>query len=320
MIVELGTGYVGTARQAASVRNTTAAASSGRATRTLGREVQGFAPASRAGLTLGALNGANKSAAEATSLIATASAGIKSISAVLDDMKVIAAKVTGNTLSDSDRAFLHQSFSALRDQIGDVVTRTTYDDVALLDSDGGAVRTFDFTVGGSSGSGAGTTVTIAAAKASGLASGLESADLLTLSNATSAEALVDTAIDAAEGIANTLRTQSHRINTTGGINSRAGAGEAVVRDNYLQYKMTADQARGISLAVGADAGIAFGLEDGGVGQNALVAGLVSSLPSVATSRTNDGGSEAPQGTSATKDKSSAGGDTTPSRSRVDIKV
>jgi flagellin-like hook-associated protein FlgL len=257
MIVELVTGYSGTATQSPVVaRSGTTARTSGAFTPTqsLKRDAQGLAPAGRLALAMGAAKGAAAGAATAQSLLSAAKTGIDAIAAALDDMKVLSETAAEADMSARDRAILHDAFEALRSEIGAIVDRTTYGGVKLLDGDGGASRSFTFTVGSSDGDSAKATVSIAKATAAGLAAGLESASLLTEAGATVADALVDTAIDAAAGIGGVLRAAAGRADAAADVGSRVSAESGAVRSNFLELRATADRARAISQDVAGEAG------------------------------------------------------------------
>ncbi len=279
MIVQLATGILGGSAQYPSLRG------GGAPTLTLARDRQALRTAGALGATLGAAAAGAKAAATAKSLLAVAEVGIVAIEAALAGMKTAAkaAKDSGSAasasgLSDTDRAILHSEFDALRTEITDIVNRTLFDDVKLLDGDGGASRSFSFGTGGGSNPGADTTVTITAAGAAQLAAGLETADLLTQAAATSAEALVITAQQAAAGIKGALRADQGRLDTGAAVGAAVSAGAGAVRDAGLEYLGIVDGAREASHRVAVDGGLNIYGRDGGLKAgsgltSALAAGL-----------------------------------------------
>lgn len=267
MTVQLATGILGGSATYPTIRGTAAP----RPALALTRDRQALRTAATFGAALGAVAAGAKAAATAKSLLAVAEVGMVAIEAALADMKAIAttAKDSGTAatiwgLSDTDRAILHSEFEALRTEITDIVNRTLFHNVKLLDGDGGASRSFSFGTGGGSEPGADTTVTISAADAARLATGLESADLLTQATAASAETLVITAQEAAAGIKGALRADQVRLDTAVVVGNHVTAGTATVRDGGLEYQAILDPARALAAAVALEGGLNLYGSDGGL--------------------------------------------------------
>jgi flagellin len=294
MIVELNTGYSGTATQSPALARAQSSARAAGAfvpTQSLSRDSQGLAPAGRLALAMGAAKGAAAGTATAQSLLSTAESGVDAIAAVLADMKVLSEAAADTDMSARDRAMLQDAFEALRTEIGAIVDRTTYGGVKLLDGDGGTSRSFTFTIGSSDGDGAKATVSIAKVTAAGLASGLESASLLTEAGATATDTLVDTAIDAAAGIAGALRAAAGRADAAADVGSRVSAESGSVRSNYLELRATADRARGIRQDIASDAGYSL-VPEAATTARAMLESLPASKDGESTS--DSGGEAAPQ--------------------------
>lgn len=278
MIVELSTGYIVPGAQSPAFRNTVSASSAPKPAQVLARDAQGLAPAGRLGIALGAMKGAERGIDAAQGLAAAALTGVEAIAAALADMKVLSEAAAETTVSNTDRAILNAAFGALRDEISAIVDRTTYDGVKLLDGDGGASRSFTFTVGASASSGAAATVTIGAATAAGLASGLETASLLTAAGAAGSDALVDTAIEAADGMAAALHAAAGRAAAAADVNGHAGAGTSAVRDGFLEYRSLVDQTRQNAITISAEADLALAARDAAIASGGAISTLVASLP------------------------------------------
>ncbi len=318
MIVELSSGYVGTSAQPAAFRGAARLAlqrvpGAPAPTQAFIRDSQGLAPGGRLAGALASVGGAARGVSEAEALLARAGEGVAAVAAVLDDMKVLADAAAESTVSDVDRAILHDAFNALRDEIAAVVDRTAYDGVRLLDGDGGTSRSFSFVIGGSAGNGS-ATIEISAATAANLAAGLDSATLLGFDDANDTAALVDTAIEAADGLAAVRRAASGRAAAAGVVNAVVGAGMGTARDDLLEIRGIADQARQTAIKVTGDAGISLFPRD------RIAAGdsLLSSLPGVPSS---DGeATSAGDGDTGGGGEDRNAGDSAPARKTVDIRV
>jgi flagellin-like hook-associated protein FlgL len=330
MIVQLSTGAIGGSAQLPS------RSGGGTPTLSLSRDRQALRTAASFGAALGAAAAGAKAAATGKNLLAAAEVGIVAIEAALADMKIAAkaAKDTGLTasaagLSDTDRAILHTEFEALRTEITDIVNRTLFDDVKLLDGDGGASRSFSFGTGGGSEPGADTTVTISAASVARLATGLDAANLLTQAAATSAETLVITAQDAAAGIKGALRADQGRLDAGAAIGAAVSAGAGAVRDAGLEYQGIVDEAREAANRVALAGGLNIYGSDGGLKAGnslttAFVTGGGSSAPREETGGTR--GTDAPRPSVSRPSGSSSSGSNSsgstgggkPERASVDI--
>ncbi|MBT3396540.1 MAG: hypothetical protein HN423_05105, partial [Alphaproteobacteria bacterium] len=144
-------------------------------------------------------------------------------------------------LSTTDRAHLNHSFDNLRDEITAIVARTTNDaGTVLLDGDGGASRTLTYTVGGSDGGGETLSVSIASATVAKLATGLDSADLLTASNATTGDTLTSDAQIAAAAIATAIRAQQNHASGANSLVVGYGAAAGTEKNTNLELKGVVD--------------------------------------------------------------------------------
>ena len=319
MTVQLATGTLGGSAQFPS-------RSGGTPTLTLSRDRQALRTAGSFGAALGAVAAGAKAATTGKNLLAAAEVGIVAIEAVLAEMKTLAktAKDTGTKasaagLSDTDRAILHSEFDALRTEIADIVNRTVFDSVKLLDGNGGASRSFSFGTGAGTEPGADTTVTIAAATTAQLATGLDTADLLTQTNGTAAEALVITAQQAAAGIKGALRADQGRLDVAAAIGAGVTAGAGAVRDAGLEYQGIVDAAREAANSIALDGGLNIYGSDGGLKAgnsltSALVTGFVSSAPSDDTGAAQNSDTPRPSASNSSASNSSASNSSASSQS------
>lgn len=317
VIVQVGTGLIGASSQPNAIRRGLGLPSGNAApTESLKRDLQGLAPAGRLALDIGALQGASKGASTAQSLLDAAKTGARAIETVTTQLKALATAAAETGLSNTDRALLNSNFDVLRAEITAIVDRTTFDGVKLLDGNGGASRSFTFTVGGSSGAGASATVEISAATVDGLASGFATADLLTEASATSTKALATTAKEAATGIVQALEAQATAINAGSSVGANASSAVNSTRNGFLQFDLVTDKSREFSADISTEAGIDLSSRGGPTANDLLRTLAVKSEP--ATSNT--------QNASATSEKKAPVGDSSkesvdPSQSRkVDIRA
>jgi len=311
MTIQLATGLLGGSATYPSFRGGNAP------TLTLSRDRQALRTAGSFGAALGAASAGAKAAATGKSLLAAAEVGIVAIEAVLADMKTLAkaAKDSGLTasaagLSDTDRSILHSEFEALRSKITDIVNRTVFDGVKLLDGNGGASRSFSFGTGAGTEPGGDTTVAISSASAAQLATGLDTADLLTQTNGTAAEALVITAQEAAAGIKGALRADQGRLDSGGAVAADINAGAGAVRDAGLEYQGIVDISREAANRVALDRGLNIYGSDGGLKAgnsltSALVTGFVGSAPSQDSGGTQNSDAPRPQASNSSASNASA---------------
>jgi flagellin len=70
---------------------------------------------------------------QGNSLLQVADGGLKNVGEILQRMKSLATQATAGTLSASERGFLNQEFTALKDEISRLVDNTKFNQVTLLD-------------------------------------------------------------------------------------------------------------------------------------------------------------------------------------------
>ncbi len=323
MTIQLATGIIGGSASYPSLRGGAAP------TLTLTRDRQAIRTAGAFGAALGALSAGAKAAETGKKLLAAAEVGIIAIEVALAKMETAAATAedtgtdaSAHGLSDTDRAILHNVFDTLRSEIANIVNATLFKDVALLDGDGGASRSITFGTGASGNAGADTTVTISAATAAELATGLDTASLLTQSGASAAEALVVTAQEAAAGIKGALRADQGRLEAGRAVGAHVTAGTAAVRNSGLEYQGIVDGARQVANRVALEGGLNIYGSDGGLKSgNKLSSSLVTGLD-LGGSSADTGGAGETQGAPPSSGGSAprGGGGVGGARVSVDITV
>ena len=133
------------------------------------------------------MNQAGRNAQDGISLVQTAEGSLGETSANLTRMRELAVQAANGTLTSGDRAVLDVEFQALITEIDRVANQTTFNGVNLFD---GSTTSLDIQVGLDSGE------TISLTLEDVTASGLSlSGDVQTASAASTALAVIDTAID-----------------------------------------------------------------------------------------------------------------------------
>ena len=120
-------------------------------------------------------------------------------------MRDLAMQASTGTLSDDDRALVQEEVTALISQIGDVATRTTFNDNVLLN--GSVAAGFDIQTGLDSGQ----VVNITISDLQAAALGVDALDFATAAGAQGALATLDTAIDTVATERATLGAQQNRL-------------------------------------------------------------------------------------------------------------
>lgn len=81
---------------------------------------------------LGSLRVARRNIGDALNIVQTAETGLEAITDSLQRMRVLAVQAASETLDDDERAYLHQEFGALQDEIDRISTSTRMGEDALL--------------------------------------------------------------------------------------------------------------------------------------------------------------------------------------------
>jgi flagellin-like hook-associated protein FlgL len=204
---------------------------------------------------IAALNGGKAMAGEGSRTLKAADGGLVEIKAALDRMKTLATDAKSTKYSDVERQIFNLEFGLKRDEITDIVNRTKYKGSKLLDGGGGAELSLGFNVGGGTAAEDTITVKIKAATLAGLDSGLATADLLTITDATSAETVVLAAIVQAVGIRGQVGAYQEGLH---GAASNAEAKASFLgteKADRLELQASADQSRFLATEIAEDNGV-----------------------------------------------------------------
>ena len=151
------------------------------------------------------LTQAIRNANDGISLAQTADSAAGSISDILIRMRDLAMQASTGTLSDDDRTLVQEEVDALISQIGDVATRTSFNDNVLLN--GSVAAGFDIQTGLDTGQ----VVNITVADLQAAALGVDALDFSTAAGASAGLATLDTAIDTVATERANLGAQQNRL-------------------------------------------------------------------------------------------------------------
>ncbi len=165
---------------------------------------------------------AERNANDGVSLLQTAEGAMNETSGILIRMRELAVQSANGTLGATERQFLHDELSTLRDELDRISAVTTFNGAALL-SGGAAGTAFNFQVGIGATANDMLSVTIAgmaSADLGGGATGLNVIDLTTEANARAALAIIDQGIrDVASGRADIGAAQNRLVVTNANLSS-----------------------------------------------------------------------------------------------------
>ncbi|QTD56484.1 flagellin N-terminal helical domain-containing protein [Parasphingorhabdus cellanae] len=181
--------------------------STGRRINSASDDAAGLAVATRMTAEIRGLNMAARNAKDGISLTQTAEGGLNEINSMLQRMRELAVQSANGTLANTDRVNLQVEVAALILQVEDVATRTTFNNVALLD---GTNTTVEIQTGNK----AAEIVAITLTDVDGAALGIAGLDIATAAGATAALAVLTTAMDTVTTAQASLGASQNRLQAT----------------------------------------------------------------------------------------------------------
>lgn len=181
--------------------------STGRRVNSAADDAAGNSIATRMTSEVRGLNMAIRNSNDGISLAQTAEGGMNEITNMLQRMRELSVQSANGTLAAGDRTNLQTEVTALIGQIGDVASRTTFNDVALLDGTNTSVNI-------QTGSDANQTVAITLTDVDATALAVNALDISTEAGATAALASLDTALDTITTAQASLGADQNRLQTT----------------------------------------------------------------------------------------------------------
>ena len=260
MVLQVASGIVASLARPQGVQILRAALAPSANTRTddiqaFTRDRQSVLIAGKLAVEIAALDSGKATAEEGARTLKAADDGLVEIKAALDRMKTLAKDAKSTKYSDVEREIFNLEFGLKRDEITDIVNRTKVKGTKLLDGGGGAELSLAFNVGGGTASEDTITVKIKAATLAGLDAGLATADLLTITDATSAETTVLAAIDQALGIRGQVGAYQEGLHGAA-TNAEAKASFlGTEKADRLELQASADQSRFLATEIAEDNGI-----------------------------------------------------------------
>ncbi|GAA0466882.1 flagellin FliC [Parasphingorhabdus litoris] len=181
--------------------------STGRRINSASDDAAGNAIATRMTSEVRGLNMAIRNANDGISLAQTAEGGMNEITSMLQRMRELSVQSANGTLSAGDRTNLQTEVTALIAQVNDVATRTTFNDVALLDGTNASINI-------QTGSDASQTVSVALTDVDATALAVNALNISTEAGATAALTALDTALDTITTAQASLGASQNRLQTT----------------------------------------------------------------------------------------------------------
>jgi len=181
--------------------------STGRRVNSAADDAAGNSIATRMTSEVRGLNMAIRNSNDGISLAQTAEGGMNEITNMLQRMRELSVQSANGTLAAGDRTNLQTEVTALIAQIGDVASRTSFNDVALLDGTNTSINI-------QTGSGANQTVAITLTDVDAAALAVDALDISTEAGATAALASLDTALNTITTAQASLGADQNRLQTT----------------------------------------------------------------------------------------------------------
>jgi flagellin len=150
---------------------------------------------------------AGRNAQDGVSLAQTAEGAMQETGNILTRMRELSVQAANGTLTTTDRATLDTEFQALSAEIDRISTQTTFNGVSLLD---GSATGLSVQVGIN----ASETISVALQDASSSTLGVSGEDVTSVTNANSAIAAIDSAIDTISTARGALGAAQNRLNST----------------------------------------------------------------------------------------------------------
>jgi flagellin len=218
-------------------------------------DAAGLAISQRMSAQVKSLNQAARNASDGISMIQTAEGGMSQIQDMLIRMKELATQGANSTLADSERSFISNEMTQLRDEINNISTRTKFNGQQLLNGSFG--KALDATSTVQAGFNLATTAAAAVTKVdiTGAAAGTtftfsDAAGVLSLSDGTNTQAIDLTAVTVAAGGAYELNFNELGVKVSiAAVASKAGTDIAA---DLNAGTVITTAATGAEIQVGAD--------------------------------------------------------------------
>jgi len=215
--------------------------SSGLRIATAADDAAGLAISERMRSQIRSLGAATRNAQDGVSLVQTAEGALNEVSNILGRMRELAVQAANGTLSTADRATINTEVVALQSEMDRIATTSSFNSISLLD---GTSATVNIQVGINTGE----VIAVNLSDTQTAALGVDSASLntTTAAAASSALALLDTAIGTINTVRGNMGASQNRLQSAVSsiMNSKENlsAAESRIRDVDVAYE-TADLTR-----------------------------------------------------------------------------
>ncbi|MBD88752.1 MAG: flagellin FliC [Deltaproteobacteria bacterium] len=178
---------------------------------------------------------ASRNANDGIAIVQTAEAAYQSISDTLVRMRELAVEAANDSISDTERGFLNEEFTALNTEIDRISNVTEFNGINLLDGTAGAGGTLTFQVGTRNSANDQITVDLNAQAASNL--GVDGSEVDVISNAQAAISEIDTALESLNtdraGLGATINSLSLSVNNLSATIENYGNAVGNIRDTDI---------------------------------------------------------------------------------------
>jgi flagellin len=199
-------------------------------------DAAGLAISERLRSQVASLDQAKRNANDGISLVQTAEGSLNEVSSILTRLRELAIQSSNGTVSATDKNTLNQEFTSLVSEINRIGSSTEFNGIKLLD---GSSSSITFQVGAGTNS-AVDTLSVALSPALSTTLSLNSLDIGSAGNTSTAIANIDTAINTISGLRGTLGAVQNRlgstINNLGVAVENLSAAESRIRDVDVAYE------------------------------------------------------------------------------------
>jgi flagellin len=199
-------------------------------------DAAGLAISERLRARVASLDQAKRNANDGISLVQTGEGALNEVSSILTRLRELAIQSSNGTVSATDKNTLNQEFTSLVSEINRIGSATEFNGIKLLD---GSSSSITFQVGAGTNS-AIDTLSVALSPALSTTLSLNSLDIGSAGNTSTAIANIDTAINTISSLRGTLGAVQNRlgstINNLGVAVENLSAAESRIRDVDVAYE------------------------------------------------------------------------------------
>lgn len=222
-----------------------AALSTGHRINSAADDAAGLAMSNKMASQIRSLNMAIRNAHDGISMLQTADGATGQLNSMLFRMRELAIQSSNDSNSQEDRGALQKEFAGLQEQLGNIISNTSWNGMKLLDGDAGSAGTVNFHVGASSADS--ISLPLASLNSNDISTVMSgSADVSTQANSQTSIGLIDKAIIQIDGERGKWGAMMNRLtyaaDNAANVSLNTSASRSRIQDtDYAQT--TADLAR-----------------------------------------------------------------------------